>query len=352
VRRDYLAAQKLKNHLAVFFLVLIIPSSLMYLSSGIISIPLRDVLAILLSFIPFADFSAGLKGINETWTVVIGMIRLPRIITGVIVGSGLALTGAAYQGLFRNRLADPYMTGVSAGATLGCTIAILLGFNTTVFGLGGITLFAFCGALLTSLVIFSFIGLSRRVSSVTILLVGISLNLFLSGVVSFLMFLNRNKIETIVLWTMGSLAGLTWTKILLALPLFCIGTIGLFICARPLDYLVLGNDIARVHGIPVRRYTFLIILFSSLVTSVCVSLSGIIGFVGLVIPNMARLIFGSRSGVVFVFSCIFGALFFQFADFLARTLLAPSEIPVGIFTSLIGVPFFIFLILRKTGESS
>jgi iron complex transport system permease protein len=351
VRRDYLAGQRRKKQLAVFFLLLIIPSSLLYVSSGIISIPLGDVLAVLASFFPFADSFAGSGKIDQTHMVVIGMIRLPRVLTGAIVGSGLALTGAACQGLFRNRLADPYMTGVSAGATLGCAIAVLLGFDSTVFGLGGITLFAFCGALAVSFVMFSFVGFSRRVSSGTILLVGISLNLFLSGVVSFLMFLNRNKIETIVLWTMGSLAGLGWTKILFALPLFCIGTAGLFLCARPLDYLVLGGDIARVHGIRVRRCTLLVILFSSLVTAVCVSLSGIVGFVGLVIPNMARLVFGSRSALVFAFCCVCGALFFQFADFLARTLLAPSEIPVGIFTSLIGVPFFIFLILNKPGGS-
>jgi iron complex transport system permease protein len=344
VKRDYLSAQAVQKILALIFLLMTIPLSLVYLCRGIIDIPADEVLRIL-----SLGFSSAESG--DTNSVVIWMIRLPRILTGALVGAGLALTGAAYQGLFRNRLADPYMTGVSAGATLGCAIAILLGFEGTVFGIGGITLFAFCGALLVSLLIFLFIAASRRAPPVTILLVGISINLFLSGVVAFLMFLNRNKIETIVLWIMGSLAGLTWQKILFALPLLCVGAAGLFFCARPLDYLVLGNDIARVHGVAVRRYTFLIIVFSSLVTSVCVSLSGIVGFVGLVIPNIARLVFGSRSGVVFVFSCAFGALFFQFADFLARSLLAPSEIPVGILTSIIGVPFFIFLVVRKTGEA-
>jgi iron complex transport system permease protein len=344
MKHDYLAVLKFKKILAAVFLFLIIPLSLVYVSFGIIDITVSDVLRILSE--GFASVDSG-----NTNNVVIWMIRLPRIIAGIIVGTGLAITGAAYQGIFRNKLADPYMTGVSAGATLGCTIAILLGFDASVAGLGGITLLAFCGALLTSFLIFSFIAVSRRVSPVTILLVGISINLFLSGLVSFLMFLNRNKIETIVLWTMGSLSGLTWPKILFSLPLFLVGVIGLFVCARPLDYLVLGSDIARVHGIPVRRYTFLIILFSSLITSVCVSLSGIVGFVGLVIPNMVRLVFGSRSSVVFAFSCALGALFFQFTDFLARSLMMPSEIPVGILTSIIGVPFFIFLILRKTGES-
>jgi iron complex transport system permease protein len=345
VKRDYFAAQRGKKILAVSFLLLLVPASLVYVSSGLIGIPFREVLRILASGFPSAD-SGG------TQELVIWLIRLPRVFAGILAGAGLAVTGAAYQGIFRNKLADPYITGVSAGATLGCTIAILLGFDASVFGLGGITLSAFCGALVTSLFVFSFIAASRRVSPVTILLVGISVNLFFSGIVSLLMFLNRNKIETIVLWTMGSLSGLSWQKILFALPLFCAGVAGLFICARPLDYLVLGADIARVHGIAVRRCTFLIILFSSLVTSVCVSLSGIVGFVGLVIPNIVRMLFGSRSALVFAFSCGLGALFFQFADFIARTLLAPAELPVGILTSIIGVPFFVFLVLKKTEESA
>ncbi|MCL1817578.1 MAG: iron ABC transporter permease [Spirochaetaceae bacterium] len=339
MKRDYLAARRGKMMLAAACVLGLFPLSLAYVSSGIIPIPWKDVLGILAAGFPAVD--------ADTQSAVIWMIRLPRVIAGALVGAGLALTGAAYQGIFRNALAEPYMTGVSAGATLGCTIAILLGFDNAPGGLGGITFFAFCGALSVSLFVFLFIAAAQRVSSVTILLVGISLNLFLSAIVATLMFLNRNKIEAIVVWTMGSLTGLTWTKILFALPLFAAGAAGLFFCSRSLDYLVLGGDIARVHGIAVKRTTFLIILFSSLVTSVCVSLSGIVGFVGLVIPNMVRLVFGSRSAMVFTFSCALGALFFQFTDFLARSLLAPAELPVGILTSIIGVPFFIYLILRR-----
>ena len=337
---DYLAARRRKRIFAAACFISIFPLSLAYISSGIIDISLADVLRILFAGFPASD-SGDAKG------AVIWMIRSPRVVAGALVGAGLALSGAAYQGIFRNRLADPYMTGVSAGATLGCTVAILLGFDAKVWGLGGLTFFSFCGALAVSLFVFAFIAASRKVSSATILLLGISLNLFLSGIVALLMFLNRNKIEAIVVWTMGSLTGLSWTKILFALPLFFVGAAGLMLSARPLDYLVLGSDIARVHGVPVRRYTFLVILFSSLVTSVCVSLSGIVGFVGLVIPNMVRLVFGSKSGFLFAFSCILGAIFFQFTDFLARGILAPAELPVGILTSIIGVPFFIFLILKR-----
>jgi iron complex transport system permease protein len=349
---SYLTALKRKRNLAAFFLLLLVPSCLLYVSRGIIAIPFSHVLKIIASGLPWVDSAAWLTGIDSSHIVAITLLRLPRVLAGILVGAGLALTGAASQGIFRNRLADPFITGVSAGATLGCTLAVLAGFEAGLFGLGGITLFAFAGALCTSLLVFSCVGLSRKASPETILLVGISLNLFLSGLVSFLLFLNRNKIETIVLWTMGSLSGITWQKILFALPFFAAGTGGLFFCSRRLDYLVLGEDLARVHGIAVKKYTFLIIFFSSLVTSVCVSLGGIIGFVGLVVPNMARLLFGSRSSIVFVFSIGMGALFFQFADFLSRSLLAPSEIPVGILTSLVGIPFFIFLILKKEDSFS
>jgi iron complex transport system permease protein len=345
MNRDYLDGLRRKKILAAVCAALLVPCSFAYVSSGIISIPWADVLRILAGGFPSVD--AG-----DTKSAVIWMIRLPRVAAGALVGAGLAVAGAAYQGIFRNRLADPYMTGVSAGATLGCAIAILLGFEGTLLGVGGLAFFAFCGALGASLFVFAFTAASRRVSSSAILLVGISLNLFLSGIVALLMFLNRNKIEAIVVWTMGSLSGLTWTKILFALPLFLTGLAGLFFCARPLDYLALGGDIARVHGIPVKRCTFLVILFSSLVTAVCVSLCGIVGFVGLVIPNIVRLVFGPRSRMLFVFSCALGALFFQFTDFLARSLLAPAELPVGILTSITGVPFFVFLILRRRGESA
>ena len=221
MKRDYLAALRAKKIYLALCMALLVPVSLAYVSFGIIDISWKDVLRILANGFPSVDT-------GDTGSVVIWMIRLPRVAAGALVGAGLALTGAAYQGVFRNRLADPYMTGVSAGATLGCTIAILLGFDATVWGLGGVTFFAFCGALATSLFVFAFIAASRKVSSVTVLLLGISLNLFLSGLVALLMFLNRNKIEAIVVWTMGSLSGLTWTKILLAFPLFLAGAAGLF----------------------------------------------------------------------------------------------------------------------------
>jgi len=347
---DYFEKRRRRKFLAAALVAGIVASSLAYLVTGIVDVSAADCARILLARIPFLRNLAGAEAIDPTKVTIVELIRLPRIAAGLLVGSGLAVAGAAYQGLFRNQLADPFMTGVSAGATFGCALALLLGFTGGAFGLGGITLFSFLGALATALAIFSLIGLFKRVSSLTILLIGIAVNLFLSSLVSFLMFMNRDKIETIILWTMGSVAGATWDRIIFSLPFFLAGCAGLLLCARPLDYLVLGSDIARVHGYSVRKYQFLVILFSSLVASSCVSLSGIIGFVGLVTPNVARALFGFRHRDLFVFSFLFGALFFTFADFLSRTLMAPSEIPAGIMTSLVGVPVFLFLIYRKRKE--
>lgn len=318
-------------------MILVVLLSLYYLSSGVIPIPFKEVLRILV----------GQNTVEQSVKrITLFSIRLPRLVAALLVGSGLALSGAAYQGLFQNRLADPFTTGVSAGAVLGCTIALISGFTQGLWGLGGLTLFAFLGALGTSVLVFLLLGVLKRASSVTILLIGISLNFFLSAVVSLLLFLHRNRIESIVLWTMGSIATATPEKVVFALPLLGLGGTALFLSSRTLDYLFLGEEFARVHGISVSRARFLVILYASLVASVCVALSGIVGFVGLVTPNMARLLAGSRHRIVLEYSALFGALFFLGADLLARTLLSPAEIPIGILTSLIGVPVFAGLVWK------
>ncbi|MBP7494740.1 MAG: iron ABC transporter permease [Spirochaetales bacterium] len=335
---EYYRIERKRRIGAYLLSLLVLAVSVMYLSFGVVPVSFVDSIRILLG---------KWEGLSSAQVLAVEGIRLPRLITALLVGSGLAVSGAAYQGLFRNRLADPFVTGVSAGAVFGCTLAVLFGFQSGLWGLGGITLFAFLGALGTSVAVFLILGVLKRASSATILLIGISLNFFLSAVVSLLMFLNRNRIESIVLWTMGSVASANKEKVFFALPFFLIGMAGLFFFSRPLDYLSLGDDVARVHGQNVSRSRFLIILFASLVTSVCVSLSGVIGFIGLVTPNMARLIAGSRHRNIFLYSVLLGAVFFVGSDILAKTLLVPSEIPVGIITSLLGVPVFVALVLKS-----
>jgi len=317
--------------------------SLLYLSSGVISIPLSEVVHVLGRWITVNREMGGDRIVAQ---VAVLQIRLPRLLAALLVGGGLAISGTAYQGLFQNRLADPFTTGVSAGAVLGCTLALILGFSQGVWGLGGITLFSFGGALGTSFIVFLVLGVMRRASTATILLIGISLNFFLSAVVSLLLFFNRNRMESIVLWTMGSVATATMEKVLFALPFLVLGSLGLYFSSRFLDYLALGEEFARAHGIPVTKARFRLILFASLVSSVCVSLSGVVGFVGLVTPNMARILVGTKHRILFLYSFLLGMLFLLLADLLAKTLLVPAEIPIGILTSLIGVPVFAGLIWR------
>ncbi|MFQ3620287.1 MAG: iron ABC transporter permease [Spirochaetales bacterium] len=335
--QEYFRLEARKRWGAVLLLTAVVAVSLFYLSVGVISISFGEILSLL-----FGQTRVE----NPVHRVTLFSIRLPRLIAALMVGSGLALSGATYQSLFQNRLADPFTTGVSAGAVLGCTVALILGFNQGVLGLGGLTFFAFLGALGTSVMVFLVLGVLKRASSVTILLIGISLNFFLSAVVSLLLFLHRNRIESIVLWTMGSIATATSEKVLFSLPILGLGGGALFLYARTLDYLFLGEEFARLHGIAVERTRFFLILFASLVASVCVALSGIVGFVGLVTPNMARLLVGSKHRMVLGYSALLGALFFLGSDLLARTLLSPAEIPIGILTSLIGVPVFAALIWK------
>ncbi|MCX7786496.1 MAG: iron ABC transporter permease [Spirochaetes bacterium] len=336
---EFYRIERRKEWGAFLLALLCVGGAFLYLSVGVVPVGLRDTIRILLGF---------REGVDPSHLLAIEGIRLPRLLASLLVGAGLALSGTAYQSLFQNRLADPFVTGVSAGAVLGCTVAILLGFPSSFLGLGGITLFAFLGALGTSVLVFLLLGVLKRASSATILLIGISLNFFLSAVVSLLLFLHRNRIEAIVLWTMGSVASATREKVFFALPMFLLGAVGVFVSSRALDYLVLGEDIAQVHGIRVKRVRFHIIFFASLLTSVCVSLSGVVGFVGLVTPNMARILTGTRHRSLLVYSSLLGSLFFLGSDLLAKTLLSPSEIPVGVVTSLLGVPVFAGLVWRSS----
>lgn len=349
---QYLKKQRRWKYVFVIWLFILGIGILFYLLHGVVKISLKEIFSLFLRKLPFfsEEMIRQSYPVPETKRIILEMIRIPRVINGILVGGGLAIAGVALQGIFRNPLVDPYVTGISSGATFGVTIAMLIGFHKTWLGWGGITLFAFFGAFITALLFFLLFCSDQKISNSSILLIGISVNLFFSGVVSFLLFLNHDKIESIVLWTMGSLANPNWNTILISAPILFLGFIGLLFCARALDFMVIDHETAEVYGIPVRRYQYWVILFASLVTSVCVSFSGVIGFVGLVIPNIVRLLFGMNHKVMLLFSFLFGAIFLSFSDFLARSILSPTEIPVGIVTSLIGVPFFLFLIYRNGKE--
>ncbi|MEI6602623.1 MAG: iron ABC transporter permease [Clostridia bacterium] len=287
-------------------------------------------------------------GGDPSVATIIFDVRLPRVLMAAITGMGLALVGAVYQGFFRNPMADPFMLGMSSGAAFGASVAIVLGLESALFfGMGFVSVFAFVGAALTSVAVYLVANSGYRRQKVTILLAGIAISFFLSAFVSLFMVFSHGGVQKIVFWTMGGLGGASMDQLIVLFPAVLIGSVGLLFFSRDLNVLALGEDTARSLGVEVERMNLPILALSSLVIAVCVSFTGVIGFVGLIIPHMIRLISGPDHRTLLPLSALGGGLFMVIADLLARTVAAPAEIPVGAITALVGSPYFIWLLLRS-----
>lgn len=284
---------------------------------------------------------------NATEHLIIMQIRLPRLVCCVLCGGALGICGAALQGLFRNSLSDPYMTGISSGATFGAALSIFLGAGNNIIGLAGTATCAFAGAIGTTLIFFGLIrSRGRKIAPGFILLAGLSINLFFSGLVSLLMFLNHDKLDQIVLWTMGSLSSANWNEVLLLIPGIAVGVTLLLISAKDLDIISIDEELAKSRGININRCRYVILSACALCIAVTSAFSGIIGFVGLIIPNAVRAVTGPKHARLFIFSFIFAAAFLSICDLFARTIMPPSELPVGIITSLLGIPAFLLILFH------
>ena len=280
----------------------------------------------------------------QTYTITVWNLRIPRVLLSLLAGGALSLCGAAFQTIFRNPICDPYILGISSGASLGAAIAIITGLDAFVFGLTGIALVT---ALLTLVLILAIASIGKRKSVETILLSGVAVNFLVSAGITLLMVLHQENLDEIIFWTMGSFASSTWQEIVGLLIVFIfIGSFLFFYC-KDLNIIQLGNETAQTTGVNTRKMTFLVLIFSSILVGTAVSCCGVIGFVGLMIPHIVRLLFGNETRTVFTFSILFGAIFCLLADTLARTLAAPSELPVGSITAIIGAPYFIFLLLTQ-----
>ena len=332
--------------LAVAFIVLvflIIVSGTM----GVANISFIESLKIMVSKIPWVGRLVDDENISKSHRLIVLNVRMPRIFLSALVGAGLSIVGSTFQGMFRNPMADPYILGISSGASVGATIAIVLGLGGMVGGLGVITLFAFLGAILTALVVYNIARVGNRVTTLGLILAGVAVGFFLSAVVSMLMFFNRDQIEKIVMWTMGSVSAATWSQVGILLPVVAIGSVVIIAFARELNAMSTGEETAKSLGIEVEKVKKILLAVSALVIACCVSTSGVIGFVGLIVPHLIRLVLGSDQRVVVPFSAVAGAIFMVACDTLARNLIPPSEIPVGAVTSLFGAPFFIFMLVRN-----
>ncbi|PYG89076.1 iron complex transport system permease protein [Ruminiclostridium sufflavum DSM 19573] len=314
---------------------------------GIADIGIFNALKILVSKIPGIGLLIGGDSINSTYKMIVLDIRMPRIVLAAAIGAILAAVGGCFQGLFRNPMADPYVLGISNGAGLGAAIAIAFGMDSILWGAGMVPFLAFAGALTTTVVVYAIANVGGRLPSANLLLSGVAVGLFEYSLITILMILRRDKIEGIFMWLMGSVNAASWQQAAFLTPIAIIGVIAVCLFARDLNVISSNEETARSLGVKVETVKKLLLGVCSLLIAVCVSVSGIIGFVGLVVPHCARLITGSDHRVMLPFSAIGGAIFLVICDTLARSLMPPSELPVGAVTSLFGAPYFIYLLIKS-----
>lgn len=313
---------------------------------GVADISFGEALRILASKVPGAGHFFALSE-EQTHNLIVLRIRLPRILVAALVGIGLSTVGAAMQGMFKNPMADPGVLGISTGAALGATLGIVSGMQKWVGGIGIITLAAFAGALFTTFLVYSIARVGNKIPTVTLLLSGVAVSFLFSSMITLLMVFHKDQIENIVLWMMGSVSTAGWRQVGLLLPIVSAGTLLVNVYARELNLMAAGDDTAKSLGVEVETTKKVLLVISSVLIGACVSISGIIGFVGLVIPHIIRLLFGSDHRTVLPFSAVGGAIFMVICDTLARILVPPAEMPVGAITSLFGAPFFIYLLIKS-----
>lgn len=293
-------------------------------------------------------FSRG-KSALSTNEVIIFQIRFPRLLLAAGVGAALSIAGVGFQGLLRNPLADPYIIGTSSGAALGAALSIVLGLKESVLGISPIPLMAFLGALVSMFLVYRISRKNGTIPMDTFLLAGVIVGSFMGALVSFLMTMAREDLPKIVYWVMGSFSGREdWKYTLILFPYLMAGTAILYMCAHPLNLMTMGEESATHKGVDVERTKIVVILAASLITAAAVSVSGLIGFVGLMIPHVMRILTGPDHRILIPSSALAGAAFLVCADTFARTVISPEEIPVGVITALCGAPFFFWLLrMRK-----
>jgi iron complex transport system permease protein len=288
--------------------------------------------------------------VAETWPAsaetIVTELRLPRVLTALIVGTGLAVAGATFQGLLRNPLADPYVLGTASGAALGAAIGVLVPVQVAVLGFGLVNLLAFGGALLAVAVVYRLSGGGGVGSLTSVLLTGYAVGSLLAAGLAMAMYLAGSNIRQIFFYLLGSFSQASWPQLLVGLPIIAIGSALIVMRARSLNALLLGDEAAVHLGLDVKRERMILLALASLVTAAAVALAGLIGFVGLVVPHVVRLVVGPNARLVLPLSALFGASFLVLADLAARI---PGELPVGVITAIVGAPVFVLLLRRFRG---
>ena len=331
----------------VVLLALLLVSIIVAATMGFMKIPAIDVLNAVFCSLTGAD-----SQLAPVTTAVVIDVRLPRILAAVLVGGTLAVCGTVFQAILLNPLADPYTLGISSGAAFGASLVIVL----QVFGLAlptslSVPLFAFAGSIATLFAVLALAAGDRRLSSTSLILSGVIVAAILSAAIGFLKFLADEQVGIIIFWLMGSLSGVSRQDILMMIPITLAGLAICLVYSRDLNIMATGERAAATLGVNTVRLRWILLITCSLMTALCVSVSGIIGFVGLIVPHLLRHIVGPDNRWLIVLSFLGGGLLLLFADTLTRAVL-PAEVPIGVLTALIGGPFFCYIFKKRQQETA
>jgi iron complex transport system permease protein len=327
-------------------LLAVLVAAVIGIATGPVSLPLRGVALELLDRLPLVAVDSGL---SATQQAIVWEIRTPRVVLGLLVGALLAGSGAGYQGVFRNPLADPYLLGIAAGAGLGATLAIVTGAGDGVGPFDAIPMFAFIGALV-AVAMAATLSVRRDGSDTpaTLILAGVAVAAFFTAAQTYVQQRHADTLRQVYAWILGALSTSGWDEVLLLLPYAVVCGAVLVFAVGALDVLAVGDDEARALGMHPRRIRMAVLVAASLATAAAVAVSGLIGFVGLVVPHGVRLVAGVSNRRVVPLSFLFGGAFLALADVLARTVQSPAELPIGVITAFIGAPFFLIILRSRS----
>jgi iron complex transport system permease protein len=331
--------RRISPHLLSFCVLLL--AILLSIAIGSVFIPLADVWRVLTGRPPQAV---------EQAAVIVLTLRLPRTALILLAGAALGASGAAYQGVFRNPLADPYLIGAASGAGLGAVLAMSVNWPYTTAGLFAVPAAAFAGALAAVFLVYLLARVGKTLPTTNLILAGVAFSAFATALTSYLMLQSTGELRRAIAWLLGGSTFTGWGPVLVILPFLLVGLGGLLLSGHSLNVLQFGDDQARQMGLPVGRARTVVLLAASLATASAVAFSGIIGFIGLIVPHVMRLWLGADYRRLLPLAMIGGAAALLFADVLARVVMAPQELPVGVVTALAGAPFFVWVLRRAKNQ--
>lgn len=330
---------------SVILLIILFLSIGFAVTMGSVDISIKEVYEVILyKLFNIGDSSMGAGAVAD----VVWLIRMPRIVLAIAVGAGLSVVGIVMQAIVKNPLADPYILGVSSGASLGATLAVVLGIGS-VFGSNSLGIMGFIGAFGVSILVLMISNIGGRSNSIKLLLAGMALSSVCSSFSSFLVYISDDsqKLKTITFWLMGSLAGAKWNEIVIILPVIILGTIFFVTQYRTLNLMLLGDEVSITLGTDLHKFRIIYLVITSLMIGLLVYVSGMIGFVGLIIPHIVRIIFGTDHKKIIPITALLGSIILIWADVISRSLIKGTEIPIGIVISIIGAPLFVWLMIKK-----